>query len=144
MANRLASRNPLRFRLNGRRPLIWCMTVVLLQPLTGCQAWHTRPVARNAPQVEYRHPVRVSLADGSVVTLTSARIEGDSIVGVVQRGTADTTALVRSFSIGTVISVEEREFSAGRTIGLVFGSVVAVFAVLFAALLVALASWDWQ
>lgn len=144
MTNTVSSRNRLRLRSNGRRPLIMCMTVALLQALTGCQAWHTRSVARNTPQVEYRHPVRVSLADGSVVTLSSARIEGDSIVGVVERGTADTTTMVRSFSIGTVTKVEEREFSAGRTIGLVFGSVVAIFAVLFAALLVALASWDWE
>ena len=113
----------------------------MLLALTACQTWHARPRLDNAQQEAYQHAVRVSLVDGSVVTLTNARVEGDSLVGRVQWGTADTTTLIRSFPIRTVTKVEERGFSPARTFGLLVGSVTAAWALLTAAWLVAFASW---
>lgn len=100
--------------------------------LAGCSAWHaTRLVAPVPPPasdsgatyaaVPSRElgEVRVLRTDGSTIDLRHARIEGDSLVGETRRDAlfgpgSRRVALART----EVRQVDRRDFSTGRTMGL--------------------------
>ena len=86
-------------------------TLLLAVHLTGCNSWHT-PTISPAEVIADEKPseVRVTLKDGTRLTLDDPTIRGDSI------GTVAALSDVRT--------IEVRRFSIGKTVGLVLGAPV--------------------
>jgi len=57
------------------------LLILILPSLTGCHSWHT--MGQPVPEVIMAHPgvpLRVGLADGTLLEVDSARINSDSVV----------------------------------------------------------------
>lgn len=109
----------------------------LLAPV-GCQVWTATPVTPlAAAEIEGNSGlVRLTLDDGTIVTLQSPRIERDSIYGLIaeSQGQGDRIA----FPLTDLRRLDKRHISAGRTAALSAGigaaGVVTVFWKFFAIL----------
>jgi hypothetical protein len=96
-----------------------CHSVSRLGPLTPNTGLASRP-----PQLQVR------LKNGSVETLHSPAVAGDSLVGYKRvRGAAD--SIRAAIALSDISYVEEREFSGTRTVGAVaafaLGSAIVLF-----------------
>ena len=103
------------------------MVLFALASLPGCTTWKTQNVA---PVQALKQPVpprlRVQLNDGRAVFLTSARVENDSLVGVVRGEDAPgRTAGRAAFALSEVARTEARGAKTLATLGMV-GGVVAI------------------
>lgn len=102
-----------------RRPIAFAL---LLWYLPACTAWHVQKGVSPEQLIATKHPnsIRVTRPDSSTIVLHQPRIAaGDSLSGL-HNGAPSSVAL------SDVTQVAIREFSAGKTIGLVVGiSVVA-------------------
>jgi hypothetical protein len=103
----------------SRRPIAYTL---LLWYLAGCTTWRVQNLT---PQqiIDRWHPasVRVTTADSSEFVLDQPKIAGSDSLAGFHNGAPSTVA------VADVTHVATREFSAGKTVGLVVGvSVVAV------------------
>jgi hypothetical protein len=111
--------------------------LVVLGPV-GCQVWSVIPVTPLAAAEIEGNPrlVRLTLDDGTVVTLQSPMIERDSISGLIAEspGQGDRIA----FPLTDVRQLDKRHISSGRTAALLAGigaaGVVTFFWTFFAIL----------
>ena len=103
------------------------MVLLALAYLPGCTTWKTQDVA---PVQSLKQPVpprlRVQLNDGRTVFLTSARVENDSLVGVVRgEDVPGRTAGRTAVALSEVARTEARGAKTLATLGVV-GGVVAI------------------
>lgn len=116
---------PLR-PLPRRLPAALLLVVPLL---AGCHSWRPTTVAPQEVIAEQRpRTVRVTLSDGSLVTMSDPMVVVDSIVGSTDSGTARIPA-------ADVRALEVERLSATRTLALVVGyasTIVTVIAVIIA------------
>lgn len=110
-----------------RRATVCLAVIVTLMPLTACHSWRQQHTADSAPLVQYERPVRLTLRDGSRIALTSARIRGDSVHGTLQKGTLDAGSSFVSLPMRDVQRLDERQFSTGKTVGVVGASLAALW-----------------
>jgi hypothetical protein len=104
------------------RLLAVCGAAVLLET-TGCMAWRQVPDVSEPSAAEASHPrALVVLRDGTRRLLHDVTVRADSVVGHAGADRAR-VAVART----EVESVQTRELSVGRTLGLV-GGVLAVLA----------------
>ena len=85
--------------------------LLLAVHLTGCHSWHTATMSP-AEVITDEQPstVRVTLTDGTRLTVDDPTIQNDTIGGVV--------------ALSDVRTIEVRRFSIGKTVGLVPGTPV--------------------
>ena len=106
------------------------LMLFLVLNVTACQAWHSVSLDAISPAqlIEEDRPNRVRVTGGEVLEreVVAPSVEGDQLVG----------AGDFSMPLADVLMLETREFSSGRTIGLVLGTVVLVPVALIAALLI--------
>jgi hypothetical protein len=98
---------------------------------TACATWK----AQSGPPAETlatpRDQVRLTLSDGSSHLVNSARVEGDSVVGIAPRSSmAGQTSKEVSFPVTEVRRVEFSDINAGQTVGLVAGGAALLFVVM--------------
>ena len=103
------------------------LTLLALAYLPACTTWKTQNVA---PVVALKEPVpprlRVQLKDGRTVFLDSARVENDSLVGIVRGEDAPgRTAGRTAFALSDVERTEARGAKTLASAGIV-GGVLAV------------------
>ena len=95
----------------------WPIAALLLVPLTGCQTWQPTTVGlETLIPAERPSAVRVTLSDGSILTIDDPIMRNDSIVPMEALG-----APLATSDIGLV---EVQHFSGGRTIAVVAGLIV--------------------
>ena len=89
-------------------------TLLLAVHLTGCHSWY-RTTTDLAQLLADEQPskVRVTRKDGTQWTLRDGRIRNDSIDG---------------FAVSDVRTIEVRSLNTGKTVGLVVGVPVGIFA----------------
>jgi hypothetical protein len=108
---------------------------LLVAFLAGCRSWRAEPLpAAGAPARAVGGHLRVTRADGARVELTRTRIAGDSLRG--ERRTpdgGDAARTVVTIPLDSVYRLERRRVSIGRTVGLYFGVMGAIFLVMSAA-----------
>ena len=105
------------------------IAALLLVLLTACQSWRPTTVSPQGWTPEERpSSVRVTLMDGETVTVEDPTVRNDSIVGATEVGVGVASRDVRL--------LEVRRFSVGKTVGLVLGIPVVVFAVLVVVLII--------
>ena len=104
------------------------LLLFLVLHLTACYTWQGVATTSPAQLIEVTQPdrVRVTVRGEGEVELVNPSVDGDQLVG------ADGV----SMPLADVLMLETREFSLGRTIGLVLGTVVLVPVALIAALLI--------
>lgn len=103
------------------RLLALCGTAVLLEA-TGCTTWRRVPDAAEPSAAEAFHSrALVVLRDGTRRSLRDVTVRADSVVG--HAGDERTRVAVARTEVA---SVQTRQVSAGRTIGLVVGVVAVV------------------
>ena len=104
------------------------LLLFLVLHLTACYTWQGVATTSPAEVIEATQPdrVRVVVRGEGEVELANPSVEGDQLVG----------AGGVSMPLADVLMLETREFSLGRTIGLVLGTVVLVPVALIAALLI--------
>jgi hypothetical protein len=98
-----------------RSAIAGVLVVLLMVQTTGCSSWQA--VAQPLPAAVAQHPGRklqVVLLDGRVIDADSAKADTDWLVTYQPEG-------VRTIPVSRVKSVEVRQGSAGKTIGLVLG-----------------------
>ena len=90
------------------------IAALLLALLTGCQAWQPTTI-RLETLIPAERPtaVRVTLSDGSILTIKDPIMRNDSIV--------PTEALGAPLATSDIGLVEVQRFSGGRTIALIVG-----------------------
>lgn len=109
--------------------------------LAACATWvprsgpdaATRAHARATPQ----HPVRLTLRNGQVLTVTALVVSGDSLLGI--QGDARQPHARVAVPLGDVQTIEQRDVDPGRTIGLVV-AITGIGAALWLALVLAAGS----
>ena len=104
------------------------LLLFLVLNLTACYMWQGVATPSPAQFIEATQPdrVRVVVRGEGEVELANPSVEGDQLVG----------AGGVSMPLADVLMLGTREFSLGRTIGLVLGTVVLVPVALIAALLI--------
>lgn len=123
-------------RIHGRAsPFVACLLVVTVATAPGCRSMHTVKPDITAQQpdqwnVKPGDDIRVTLKDGRTLRLTVASVESDAIVA--QEGTR--------VAFTEIQTLERRQFSAPRTVGLVAGGVLAALVALAVAMVAALSS----
>jgi hypothetical protein len=123
-------------RIHGRAsPFVACLLVVAVATAPGCRSMHTVKPDITAQQpgrwsVKPGDDIRVTLKDGRTLRLTVASVEGDAIVA--QEGTR--------VPFTEIQTLERRQFSAPRTVGLVAGGVLAALLALAVAVVAAMDS----
>lgn len=120
------------------RPLL--VGAVVLLHLAGCRTWRAVPAPSDpsgavAPPASYPR-VRVVMRDSTQLELRDATVRADSVVGLVG---GERRAIARA----DVARIEARKVSAGRTVGLVGGSLVLVY-VTAALIVLAAVLGDWN
>ncbi|HEY3258059.1 MAG TPA: hypothetical protein VGJ64_04330 [Gemmatimonadaceae bacterium] len=97
---------------------------VVLGPV-ACQVWKVTPVTPTAVTGIQGNPrlIRLTLDNGTVVTLQSPRIERDSIYGLIAE--SQTMGDRIAFPLSHVRQMDQRQMSAGRTAALLAGIVAA-------------------
>jgi hypothetical protein len=126
--------------LNADRRSVISVALLLALALGACMHWSgTRPPYQEHLRAHERHRVRVHLKDGMELTLDSARVEGDSLIGQVALAgrtvQADSQGLRRSVPLSRIERLEIRKTNVGGTVLLAAGG-----ALLFATLVAAAAS----
>ncbi len=91
--------------------------------LNGCASW--RPLSTTDLQ-EDRKYVRLLLADGTEVKVQNAFVKGDSLFGTTKGEDEMVWDVPASYAVVDVLEIEEKKFSAPKTLGFV-GAVVGVF-----------------
>ena len=103
------------------RSAIATLLVAAMIVSPGCSSWKA---LRSSPETQQVTPmpdhVHVLLADGHWIEVFSPRVEGDSLVGMCPAGLGRDHCAV---AVRDVLSIESKQFSAGRTL-LLFGGVV--------------------
>ena len=94
------------------RSRTWTLSLVLA---SGCTTWVTHPVGPDSARLWGQGSVRVTRVDRTVLTLSAVEIGRDSLVGMTTGDSPNRVAL----PIAEVQSIQTRETSAQRTIGLV-------------------------
>ena len=104
------------------------LLLFLVLHLTACLSWQSAATPSPSQFIEAEQPdrVRVVVRGEGEVELANPSVDGDQLVG------ADGI----SMPLADLLMLETREFSLGRTIGLVLGTVVLVPVALIAALLI--------
>lgn len=94
--------------------------------LSGCHSWnrHHFPASGASTAVAGGGPVRLTLADGTTLVLSGARVIGDSVVGDV--GTPPRRAAVALADVHNVQAVGERRSRRGRPSALAVAATAAV------------------
>jgi hypothetical protein len=113
----------------NRRAFPHRLLALALCTLTACATWKAQSVLPAETLSTSRKLVRLTLADGTQHTMSLARVEGDSIVGVHPRPTR-TGRNAMSYPLSEVREVEVAEISSGRTAGLVGGVLAGAYIVL--------------
>ena len=103
--------------MTTRVPLARRFTAALLLALlTGCNSWHPTTVSPRAVILEEEpSAVRITLANGAIMTVVGPVMRNDSIVS-----TEDGVAAVASRDVG---SLEVRRFNGAKTIGFIVAAV---------------------
>jgi len=112
-------------KLDGRNgSAIVCLLVVAMIVSPGCSSWKA---LRSSPEAHEVAPmpkhVHVLLANGRWIEVFSPRVEGDSLVGMCPSDSGRTRC---AFAVRDLLSIESKQFSAGRTLLLVGGVLVFV------------------
>lgn len=109
---------------------------VVLAP-AACQVWKVTPVTPTATGIQGNpRLVRLTLDNGSVVTLQSPRIERDSIYGLIAEGQTKGDKI--AFPLSDVRQLDKRDMSVGRTAALLAGIGAAAGVAFIAWLVIAL------
>jgi hypothetical protein len=100
------------------------IVAALLLPLhlTSCMTWKTRTVPPSTPS-----HLRLVMAAGPPVEMWQARVVADSVVGF-QNSTGATPLSVPRTSVS---QLQTRSFSAGKTTGLVVGTMAGAYAIFY-------------
>ncbi len=105
------------------------IAALLLALLAGCQSWHATTVnPRTLLPEEQPSYVRLTLTDGTIVTIKNPIVRNDSIVSAEAAEAAQLGGLrSESVALGDVQSVEVERFSTAKTIGLAVVIVGGIF-----------------
>ena len=114
-----------------RRPATLCLALAYATQVTGCTSW--QPRTEPTPAVlatDGGKPLRVTLADGTQVTLVQARLVADTLVGLSVQGRDTSEVRLPQERIRTV---EERQADGLKTMvtvlvtgGIVVGALAGV------------------
>jgi hypothetical protein len=120
-------------RIARLRPL------VLLLWLAGCHTW-ARATSRPAPApsgaIEGR--ARATRADGSVLYLVGARVDGDTLRGQIDAAPGERGPRAVAVPVDSVRRLDVRRLSVGRTAALGGGGVLVALALALAAIIAVL------
>jgi hypothetical protein len=114
---------------------------LIVLTLAGCSTWRGTRLAEpapGAPATALPEQIRVYLADGRVVRLKYASVEGDSLRGISTRSGHRPLA----FAVKDVRAIEARRASTGKTVLFVFGTVVLAAGILVLIAAIELANSD--
>ena len=119
-------------RARARQRGLACL--LLLSYLPACSTWHTgTPTPAQFIEKEHPEAVRVIRMDGTTVNLEAPAIRGDSLVGTVGGGLVQAdSARTISLALSDVSSVAVKRGSAGRTLLLVGGVLIATMVIVYA------------
>src|SRR5580765_122976 len=118
--------------LDGRkeprtRAVIACLLVVAMIATPGCSSWKALRSSSETQVTALPHHVHVLLADGRRIEVFSARVEGDSLVGMCHALGAHGDGSGRdscAIAVRDILRIDSKQFSAGRTVLLIGGIVV--------------------
>ncbi len=99
------------------------LLLFLMLHLTACYTWQGVATTSPAGMIEATQPdrVRVTVRGEGEVELENPSVEGDQLVGTIPtRSGGGFVTSDASVTLEDVLQIEIREFSMGRTIGLVF------------------------
>jgi hypothetical protein len=100
----------------------------------ACTAWHTQPATPESALAVPAKIARISLIDGSVLTVREPRVRSDSLFGLDANDQSRHIAL----PLASVRTVDFPEPSVGRSVALMAGIALALAAVGFIAIVAAL------
>lgn len=108
-----------------RSAVCMCLTGLVVGQLAACTSWRVQ----NAPPQQFTVQdatklIRIVRRNGAVLTLQGTRVGGDSLYGTSKRyGVADSLVAIPLSDIQTI---EVRQMSTAKTVGLVAGIIVGV------------------
>lgn len=115
---------------NAKRYVL--MTAVLFLP--ACMTWSQSQPPGAALEHTSRQPLRIERTDHSTIEITSASVQGDSLIGTA----ADGSNARVSIPVSDITAVATREISPGRTLALTGGVVLGTLGALFLALIISI------
>lgn len=103
----------------------------LLTSATACTTWRRQDLAP-APASSMPVPgtIRVTMRNGSRLTLRDARMQGDTLRAMLADATQAAGNGTVAVALSDIANVESRKLSGRRTVGLVAGSITAAYLLL--------------
>ncbi len=111
--------------LTPRRAIHGLLFVLFVPTGTACTSWkHTELAPTPASDITLSRSLRIVTRDGSQLTLNYAQLRGDTLHGSRGNGPRDRRGLAVALPLADVADAQSRQFSTGKTLGLLSGALV--------------------